>query len=240
MYNSTDKIYGAVAPPKEENTLNFLNFGLPSLESLLLLIPAIIISLTVHEFCHGYAAYRLGDHTAKTDGRLSFNPIRHIDPIGLLMIIWFRIGWAKPVMVDPYNLKSPKQDMAIIAAAGPISNLVLSFITMLILAPVFILTHGHNNVVIGYLIEFLVVLASINIGLALFNLIPIPPLDGSKIFAFFLPTDLYFRFISFRWGFILILSLAFFGVFSGVLQELHQAIFNAFWNASMRIFGFLI
>jgi len=211
-----------------------------TLEFWLLTLPAIILALTVHEFSHGYAAYRLGDRTAKVDGRLSFNPIRHVDPIGLILLIIFRFGFAKPVMVDPYNLRNPKQDMAIIAAAGPLSNLIFGFVAMLIVMPIHILTRGNTNIVTNYIIEFFVILVQINIGLAVFNLIPIPPLDGSKILACFLPTDLYFRFISFRHGIILILLLAWGGAFIGIIPAIIFAIFDTFESAARFIFGFLV
>ena len=153
------------------------------LSALLISIPAILLCLTVHEMAHGYAAYLLGDATAKYDGRLSFNPLRHIDPIGFLCLIVAGFGWAKPVMVDPRNFKKPRRDMAIVAAAGPVSNFVLAF--FLIMA--WLLLTLSSNDILQAAAQFFLVSASMSIGLGVFNLIPIPPLDGSKVLLPVLP-----------------------------------------------------
>jgi len=222
---------------------------------MLLRLPAIIIALTFHEFCHGYAAYFLGDRTAKRDGRLSLNPVRHIDPIGMLMLIIAGFGWAKPVMVNPYNLRNPKQDMAIIAIAGPLSNFLMAFITILIAYPLVMLVGDggwdvHRNFdyfrgiaeasgLLGLGFRFLGVLFFINIGLGIFNLLPIPPLDGSKLLAIFLPDHMYFRFISFRYGFFLLIILLVTGTIDFILGNLLGNIANGLWTLAGWIFFFL-
>ena len=165
-----------------------------NLHNILYLLPGIIIGLTLHEFCHALAAYKLGDHTAKDQGRLSFNPIKHIDPIGFLFLIIAGFGWAKPVQFNPENLKAPRRDKAIIAAAGPISNFLLAlvFIAMLrgwMVLPAYITGSGKAEAIFSILysapfIGFMTVIYSairINLGLFVFNLFPIPPLDGSHI-----------------------------------------------------------
>ena len=159
---------------------------------------AALIALTAHEYCHGYAAYRLGDPTAKSLGRLTLNPIRHLDPIGALCMILFHFGWAKPVPINPRYFKNPKKGFAIVALAGPAINLILSFLSagayLLLWALVkdvaFTSELGFNVAKNGLL--FLFIFHSLNLGFALFNLIPIPPLDGSRLLSVILPPKQYF------------------------------------------------
>jgi len=148
-------------------------------------LPGILLGLTVHEFCHAYCAYRLGDNTAKDQGRLTFNPIKHIDPMGFIFLLFAGFGWAKPVEFNPGNLKNFRRDKALIAAAGPLSNLVLGIILTFTVRAV-LSRYSENSVFFGgeflyntYLV--LIYAASINFGLFIFNLLPIPPLDGSHI-----------------------------------------------------------
>jgi len=167
-------------------------------QSVLYILPGIILGLTVHEFCHAFAAYKLGDSTAKDQGRLTLNPIKHIDIIGLLFIIIARFGWAKPVQFNPDNLRHPKRDKAIIAAAGPLANLLLALLLIYIIkgyelinARVFFAGNyelfGILNSEAAMIVLFIVLQAIwINLGLFIFNLLPLPPLDGSHIFLMFL------------------------------------------------------
>ena len=159
-------------------------------QNILYNLPGIIIGLTVHEYCHAFAASKLGDQTAREMGRLSFNPIKHIDVIGFLFIIIAGFGWAKPVQFNPENLSKPRRDKAIIAAAGPLSNLVLAFVFIgLVKAWMVLRTYADpsNFSAFFYSDVFIIVIntifraAAINLGLFIFNLIPIPPLDGSHI-----------------------------------------------------------
>lgn len=159
---------------------------------------ASLIALTVHEYCHGYAAYKLGDNTAKDMGRLTLNPLDHIDPYGAICMVLFHIGWAKPVPVNPSNFRNPKKDFAITAAAGPASNLILGFIsaflyllTYAIVKEIPIRSEFQYNL-IDNILSFLFIFHSINIGLGLFNLVPIPPFDGSRLLNVILPDDKYF------------------------------------------------
>ena len=159
---------------------------------------AALIALTAHEYCHGYAAYRLGDPTAKSLGRLTLNPMRHLDPIGALCMILFHFGWAKPVPINPRYFKNPKKGFAIVAMAGPAINLILSFLSagayLLLWALVKDVAFTSDlwfNVAKNGLL-FLFIFHSLNLGFALFNLIPIPPLDGSRLLSVILPPKQYF------------------------------------------------
>lgn len=160
------------------------------LYTLLLAVPAILIALTFHEFAHGYVAYRLGDPTAKLMGRLTLNPLAHLDPMGTIMIFLIHFGWAKPVPVDPRNLRHPKQDMMWIAAAGPLMNLSLALLSGIIIR-IFIaagMAGSQAGGTVGIVFQMILYSLYINLALAFFNLLPIPPLDGSKILAGILPS----------------------------------------------------
>ncbi|MCF7824751.1 MAG: site-2 protease family protein [Candidatus Marinimicrobia bacterium] len=157
--------------------------------TLLLAVPAILIALTFHEFSHAYVAYRLGDPTAKLMGRLTLNPLAHLDPMGTIMIFLIHFGWAKPVPVDPRYLGNPRRDMMWISAAGPLMNMALALVSG-ILIRIFIasgMANTHMGSSAGILFQMLYFSLYINLALAFFNLIPIPPLDGSKILAGLLP-----------------------------------------------------
>lgn len=162
-----------------------------------LLAVSIIVFLVMplHEFAHGFIAYKLGDNTAKNMGRLRFSPTAHIDPVGALMILFVGFGWAKPVPVNPRNFKNPKAGMAITALAGPVSNIIAAFIgTILFYVNILI---AENAILPLFVCELLYVLfsyfISVNVSLAVFNLIPIPPLDGSKILFAFLPDRIVYK-----------------------------------------------
>ena len=150
------------------------------------IVPAAIIGLTVHEFAHAFTAYKLGDNTAKNDGRITLNPLKHIDWLGLLLIVMAGFGWAKPVMFNPDNLKNKHRDEILISIAGPISNFLLAILFMGI-ARILYSTEVFSTSIIGFqTIQLLIIWGVINLGLFLFNLIPIPPLDGSHIYLTYL------------------------------------------------------
>ena len=150
------------------------------LTNLLLSVVPALICITLHELAHGYVAYRLGDDTAKRAGRLTLNPLRHIDIMGLLMMIVFKFGWAKPVPVNMWKFKNPKKGMAITAAAGPIANLLIALVFLFLYGFLFALLHRPGRS-LNWLLEMLYITAYLSVALAIFNIIPIPPLDGSKV-----------------------------------------------------------
>ena len=176
------------------------------LDLLLRIVPA-LLCIMIHEICHGLAAYALGDRTAARQGRLSLNPLRHIDWFGLVMLVAFRIGWAKPVQVDMRNFKKPKRDMAITGLAGPVSNFVLAALAMfffgLCYAP--LVKAGTLG---SYALRLLDNIAYRSIALGLFNLIPFPPLDGSKVLFSLLPDRLYLRLMYLeRYGMLALIAI---------------------------------
>ena len=186
----------------------------------MLSLPAILIALSVHECAHAWAAYKLGDPTAKNFGRLTINPLKHLDPLGVLCMIVARFGWARPVPVNSRNLKNPKRDMVLVSLAGPAANIVLAFIGLLVLrilqvfllpalSPVSLGSFGTGAIVM--LLEFLVLFCMLNAGLAIFNLLPIPPLDGSHLLALILPSRIYFKYVQYERyiSFALVLLLVF-------------------------------
>lgn len=191
-----------------------------SMGAMGLRIAAVLLCLVVHEVCHGLAAYWLGDPTAKQSHRLSLNPIRHLDVFGLLMMVVVGFGWAKPVPVDPRYFKHPKQGMAITALAGPISNFVLAYLSALVYSGLYaVMVVKGESTGLALALEFFSVLILLNIGLGIFNLIPFPPLDGSKVLAMFLPDRLYLQWMRLeRYGMIILMALLWFGVLDGFLM----------------------
>lgn len=173
-------------------------FSTDTLIQFLFVVPCVLIALTFHEFAHGYMAYKLGDPTAKNFGRLTLNPLKHLDPIGTICMIFFHFGWAKPVPINSRYFKKPRRDMALTAAAGPIMNFILAFFGMLvcrILTKIFVAFPAQSDFV--YYIQYAALTLfsyfhMLNLSLGVFNLIPIPPLDGSRIFCIFLPQKWYF------------------------------------------------
>jgi len=162
-------------------------FGM-STHEMLLRVPVILLALTIHEFAHGWSAFKLGDPTARNEGRLTLNPLSHLDFLGTLMLMTGLFGWAKPVPVNPYYLRNPKRDLMVISFAGPLSNILLAICFGLTIKistavnPQFFLSEAG-----GYLMVFLILAFQINVGLAFFNMLPFYPLDGSKVVAGFLP-----------------------------------------------------
>jgi len=185
------------------------------------MIPLIIVALCFHELSHGWVAYLLGDPTAKNQGRLTLNPLKHLDPIGTLMMIFARFGWAKPVPVNPLYFKGNRQrGMLLVALAGPLSNIILAFVAGGIVAIIqaLIVKTGNISDLTGQILNIVIYFLIINISLASFNLIPLPPLDGSKVLASFLPRALAAKFYEYeRYAVIILLVLVFTGGLSKVL-----------------------
>ena len=182
------------------------------------LIPA-LVCITLHELSHGYTAYLLGDDTAKSRGRLTLNPIKHMDVMGLLMMLVFHVGWAKPVPVNMYKFKNPKRGMALTALAGPMSNIVIAVVFMFVSGLLYIPLYSSG---VGYFfLGMLQLTAYISVGLGLFNLIPIPPLDGSKVLFSLMSDDKYYKLMRYeRYGGILMLILVASGVIGRPLSSL--------------------
>jgi Zn-dependent protease len=147
----------------------------------LLVLPGILLALTIHEYFHGYVAYKLGDPTPRLRGRLTLNPLAHIDPVGFVALLFLHFGWAKPVPIDPYNLRNPKRDVVFVSLAGPLSNLVSAFIVGFLLR-VFAYKFLFYSTLGAMIVNFVVISAA----LAFFNLIPLPPLDGWHVLEYFL------------------------------------------------------
>ena len=185
------------------------------LDIALSVLPA-LICITLHECAHGWAAYRLGDDTAKRMGRLTINPLKHIDIIGLAMMVLFRFGWAKPVPVDMRKFKNPKRDMAVTAAAGPLMNVILCLAALFLYG---LTAPGafYRGGALYYLNEGLYLTAYLSLALALFNIIPIPPLDGSKVLYSFISDRAYMQLMRYeRYGMIALLALIVLSDLSGL------------------------
>ena len=182
--------------------------------SLLLSLPIVFLSLSLHETAHGYMAYKLGDPTAHSLGRLTLNPLKHLDPFGFLCMLFFGFGWAKPVPVNTRYFKKPKRDMALTGLAGPVSNLLLAILFAILLRVEYGIL-GHINIpneftylCFYWLSQFLTLGVTLNVTLAVFNLLPIPPLDGSRLFLSLLPTRIYFQIMRFEQYISIALMLA--------------------------------
>jgi Zn-dependent protease len=199
-------------------------------------IPAILIAITIHEYAHGFIAYYHGDPTAKLAGRLTLNPFAHLDPVGTLMLLLFRIGWARPVPVNYNNLNNPRMDMIKVSLAGPLSNIVVAFLFSLLLrANNFIFRNVTFNSFFWFrLVQGWFTLLHtgifINIALAFFNLIPIPPLDGHHIVSGLLPVHLARQYnkINQTYGMLIILFLFISGIIRNIILPIVDYIYRIF------------
>ena len=206
------------------------------------IVPAILISVTLHEMAHGYVSYKLGDPTPKEDGRLSLNPLRHLDPFGTLALLFVGFGWAKPVRVDASYYKDPKTGIVWTAFAGPLINFVLSFLC--VLAVVALIRYSYlipaNQAIteiFHYLSELLNYTALLSLGQAIFNMIPVPPLDGSKILYGLLPDSVFQWFMrNEQFLSLFIFLLLFSNVIKGPLLTLRNLIFNGMADIAFSIF----
>ena len=207
---------------------------------LLRIVPA-LLCITIHELSHGYVAYRLGDGTAKRMGRLTLNPLRHIDVVGLLMMAVFRFGWAKPVPVDKRNFENPKRGMALTAVAGPVSNFLLASILLAIYGFVCALT--LNNTGAGWRTgtELLINAAWLSVALGVFNLIPIPPLDGAKVLFSFLSDELYEKLLRVeRFGMIILMLIIWSGQLSNTLANATSWVFDKLFSISEAVYKLIL
>ncbi len=223
--------------------VSLMSYGTSGIFNLILSIPAVLLAITVHEFGHAFAAYKLGDDTPLRQGRLSMNPLDHVDPLGLAMLLFAHIGWGKPVQVDPRNYNrdiSVEKADAIVAFAGPLMN----FITAIIFALIYCAM--YKFVKISFLVSnigiiIITIIASIvtmNIGLGVFNLIPLPPLDGSKIFLPVLPHNAKFWFIQHEQMFYFIFLIIWItGIAGRLISPIIGTMTEGILKLAMTIFG---
>ncbi len=205
-----------------------------TLERLLYSVPAILIAMVLHELAHGYVSYRLGDPTPKETGRLSLNPLRHLDPLGSLMLLFVGFGWAKPVMINPNYYKNRKLGTVMVSLAGPLTNFILAFIGSLLISIIFKVCGGRIQFqtetgykIFSYIWQFLYYFMMLNIGLGVFNLIPFPPLDGSKVLTAILPERLYFTLMRYeRYGQFVLIVILYAGLLNTPLSFLRTTVFN--------------
>ena len=205
--------------------------------TLVYTVPAVLIAISLHEFAHGWASWKLGDPTPRATGRLSLNPLRHLDPIGTLCLLVFHFGWAKPVMVDPRYYKNRKRGMVLTALAGPGMNFLISLVCTLGMGLILRLTGGYVGAVVRHIYYLLFYTSAISTGLGLFNLIPVPPLDGSKVLGAVLPEDKYFGYMRYeRYGALIMMVLLFTGVLDRPLAFLSDGLSDFFWLITEAVF----
>ena len=192
-----------------------------SITSMAATLLAVLLAITLHELAHGYVAYCLGDNTAKAAGRLTLNPLAHLDPIGALMMLIAGFGWAKPVPINPFFFKGNRTTgMMLVSLAGPLVNLIVAYIAYAVYVA------GQGFYTVPFLNQFLNYCIILNVFLAVFNLIPIPPLDGSKILAGFLPKQTAFKFLTTmeRYGFVILMVLILFNITDMIIQPIAYGI----------------
>lgn len=206
--------------------------------TMLLSLPGILLAITFHEMAHGYAADAMGDPTPKLSGRLSPNPLRHLDPIGFICMLIFHFGWAKPVPVNPNFFKNRRKGIILVSLSGCLTNLLLAFVTILVIdllihfAPAFI-SNMYLEIILYNIVWY-------NIIFAVFNIIPVPPLDGSQVLAEFLPLKARQKFINFsRWSMLILLILMWTGIFGRIIMPIASGIEWLFVSLLDFFLGFI-
>lgn len=207
-----------------------------SISELLMMIIAVILSMSVHELAHGLVSYWLGDPSAKYAGRLSLNPLRHIDWLGMLCLLAFGFGWAKPVPIDSRYYKDPKSGIIWTSFAGPLANFLLAFVCVFVYFLIY--KFAPYGMAAVYVTRTLALTASMSIGFGIFNLIPIPPLDGAKILWSFLPDHVYYRINNGAWWMnLLLFALIYSGLIGGPMVMLRTWFIDLFSNISVFLLG---
>ena len=208
------------------------------IEELLYVVPAALIAVVGHEFAHGWVSWKLGDPTPKRDGRLSLNPLVHLDLFGTLCLIFFHFGWAKPVKINMYYYKDKRKGVLLTALAGPVMNLILAFAACLTVGGVLRVSGVYLSRYLYIFVRWLEYFAVLNTGLAVFNLIPVPPLDGSKVFGMLLHNDPEaFARRGSSIGYLIIVLLAVTGILSVPVNKAVQAVLWVMTRAAWFIFG---
>lgn len=223
--------------------MSLMSYGADGIFSLILSVPAVLLAITVHEFGHAFAAYKLGDDTPVRQGRLSLNPFDHIDPLGIAMLLFAHIGWGRPVQVDPRNYNrdiSVEKADAIVSFAGPLMNFVTAIVFALVYCAIYKfvgLSFLSSN--IGFIIITIIgSIVTMNIGLGVFNMIPLPPLDGSKIFLPILPRDAKIWFINHEQMFYFIFLIIWItGIAGNLISPIISKITQWILGFAMTIFG---
>ena len=223
--------------------LDFFRGDLKAIDLIIYILSITYVCLCatpLHEFAHAFVAVKLGDDTPKLRGRVTINPMAHIDPLGFLMIFLFGFGYAKPVEVRARNFKKPKRDMAIVALAGPLSNFIQAFVYLLISAIFSVVLIITGIAPLEYICMFFTFAALINIRLGVFNMIPVPPLDGSRLLTAVLPTKVYFKIMQYeRYISIGLMLLLFTGVLSWPLSIISEFVYNIFEFIIFLPFNFI-
>lgn len=213
------------------------------MSTILLNVPAALIALSVHEFAHGFVSTKLGDPTPKAQGRLTLNPLMHLDPVGTLLMIFTGFGWAKPVQINPSYYKDKTIGMAITAAAGPLSNLILAFLGMLLGVSVSVILDkfGISPNIIQNILTFTSVFTQLNLSFMIFNLIPFPPLDGFKIFGMIMSRNVYYNILRYEhYIMYLLMFLSILGVFSFVIGSGVRFVYGMIIDAVLNIVGLFV
>ncbi|MCH4187789.1 MAG: site-2 protease family protein [Megasphaera sp.] len=188
-------------------------------------VPGLLIAMVVHEYAHALAAYHMGDDTPRMMGRLTLNPMAHIDPIGALMLLVAQFGWAKPVMINPNNFRNWRKGEICVSLAGPVSNLIAAFVALLVQI-LFIKLNLFTGTALSTVLSLIVIY---NINFAIFNMIPLPPLDGSRVLMCFLPTEWNYKLASIeRYSFLILIGLMMTPFFSYILIPLQRLILGIF------------
>ena len=202
-----------------------------NLNDLIYLVPAALLAICGHEYAHGYVSWKMGDPTPMQDGRLSMNPLHHLDPLGTLCLIFFHFGWAKPVRINYWYYKDRKKGVLLTCLAGPAANFLMAIIGLFVMGIIYKFTGGFVNGVLLWLYKLMNYFVVLNVGLGIFNLIPVPPLDGSKALGILMFDDEnYLQGRVHNNGYIVIAILALTGVLSTVLGAVQNIVISVLWG----------